>query len=289
MPLKLSRRVFLISAALCVLLRVYLHVAHIDPATGFYSGGQVFVILYEMILVAAVAVLMVLGLRGKPENPGIAVTPFLRFTMLAASIGAAVMAVPVPAQIMGPTYLPVSRAAIMLRLFVLSLSPLITAVMLIYMAVKSRDRLAHINGCLMLFPVVWMASVLLMRFMDYTASRHVSDQMLTIVTLALATLFLMPMGRFAGGLTPQKAARQLLAFGPSFGLLAFSDCAGILAGPTAFYSGTEEKIQLAFSTPECIAFLLLGLFAVTLAFSMREMEPDPANQTEGSVSAKPAG
>lgn len=273
MPLKLSRRVFLISAVLCVLLRVYLHIACIDPATGFYSGGQMIVILYEIVMVAAVAALMVLGLRGKPENPGIAVTPFLRLTMLAASIGALIMAVPVPAQIMGPSYLPTSQAAILLRLFVLSFSPLATAVMFIYMAVKSKERLAHINGTLMLFPVVWMASVLLTRFMDYTASRHVSDQMLTIVTLALATLFLLPMGRFAGSLTPQKAARQLFAFGLPFGLLAFSNCAGILAGPTAFYSGTGEKIQLAFTTPECAAFLLLGLFAVTVTFSVKEMEP----------------
>lgn len=263
MPFQLPRRIFAISAVLCVLLRVYLHVACLDPETGFYSGGLPVIVIYYVILAASAAAMLFLGLRGNTSQPEIAVTPLLRASTLAASVGAAIMAVPNSVHILGPDYLPRSMAVTGLRLFALSLAPLVTAVLLIYLAVKGKRAFARVNGYLMLLPVIWMAVLLLTRFMDYTASRHVSDQMLTIVTLALGTLFLLPLGRFAAGLTPGKAARQLAGFGLPFALLAFSVCAGILAGP-------HTGVTLALSIPESAAFLLLGQYAAVMAFSLRE-------------------
>lgn len=262
MPYKLPRRIFLVTAALCVILRVYLHAACIDPETGFYEGGQALMFIYYAILVAGTLSILILGLLGKAENPVVSVTPALRLVTLAASLGVAILAVPATTWIIGPSYLPPSMAMILLRLFLLSFAPLVTVVLLVYIAVKSRSGFAHVSAYLMLLPVVWMAAILLTRFMDYTASRHVSDQMLTVAMLSFATLFLVPLGRISSGLTPEKAARQLVAFGLPFALLAFSVCAGILASP-----GTAS---LALSIPESIAFLLLGLYAAVLAFSLQE-------------------
>lgn len=262
MALKYPRRIFIAAAVICVVLRVYLHRFCIDPETGFYSGGAPVAVIYYVLLIAAVAALLLLGLRNTPEKARVVMTLPLRVITLAASVGVAILAVPSPGQITGPDYLPHPFPVIFLRLFLLSAAPFITVLLLVYLAVKSKDALAHVNGVLMLLPVIWMAAVLLTRFMDYTASRHVSDQMLTIVTLAFATLFLLPMGRAAAGITPEKAARQLSAFGLPFGLLALSTCAGILVGPNG-------PTHLALSTMESVAVLLLGVFAAAMVFSLK--------------------
>lgn len=255
MSYKLSRRLFVIAAVVCTLLRIVIHRACIDPSTGFYMGNRAFTMTYSFLILAAILLFFVSGLSHKPQNPQIPVLPPLRFSALLGSIGILILAVPSQSKIYGPNYLPLSRFGIVIRLIGLSALPLVAAVLLIYFAVKSsKEKMAHINGYLAMIPCLWMAAVLVTRFMDYTASRHVSDQMLSIVAMGFGTLFFLAFGRFAAGADLVKAGQQTAAFAYPFSLAALSAGAGILIGPQA-------SIPLALSIPEAVAFLLLGIFA----------------------------
>lgn len=255
MSYKMSRRFFIIAAVVCTLLRIVIHRVSVDPKTGFYTGSQAFPMVYSFLLLAAILIFFIRGIIYKPGNPRITAFPSLRLSALLGSIGILILAVPNQSKIYGPNYLPLSRIGIVIRLIGLSVMPLITAAILIYFAVKSsKQKTVHINGYLAMIPCLWMATVLVTRFMDYTASRHVSDQMLSIVAMAFGTLFFLSFGRFLAGADLVKAGQQTAAFAYPFSLAALSAGAGILIGP---YS----SIPLALSVPEAFAFLLLGIFA----------------------------
>lgn len=255
MSYKKSRQFFMIAAIVCTLLRIVIHRVSIDPQTGFYTGSQAFPMVYSFLILAAILLFFISGLSYKPKSPKITAFPSLRLSALFGSIGILILAVPSQSKIYGPNYLPLSWIGIVVRLIGLSVMPVITAALLIYFAIKSsKEKMARINGYLAMVPCLWMATVLVTRFMDYTASRHVSDQMLSIVAMAFGTLFFLSFGRFLAEADLVKAGQQTAAFAYPFSLAALSAGAGILIGP-------HSSIPLALSVPEAVAFLLLGIFA----------------------------
>ena len=50
MSYKLSRRLFVIAAVVCTLLRIVIHRACIDPSTGFYMGNRAFTMTYSFLI-----------------------------------------------------------------------------------------------------------------------------------------------------------------------------------------------------------------------------------------------
>ena len=60
MTIKLSKRLFLAAAILCVLLRCALKFISIDPDTGYYEGYDALVLLFNLLLTVSTAALIVL-------------------------------------------------------------------------------------------------------------------------------------------------------------------------------------------------------------------------------------
>lgn len=266
MSLSLCRRIFLIAAVICIPLRIYLHLTQIDPQTGFYSGSVAISYVFYAVLLVAIAALLFGGTRAPITRPVIATSPFLRVAAVAGAIGLALLSIQSKAALVGPYYMPNPPFLVAMRILGLTVFPLVAAVALLYTAVKSKSSFAHVNGYLSIILDLWMVFFLMSSFMYYTASRHVSDQMLVIVCLALGSLVFIPLGRLCAGVSVQRAARQTIALGLPFALVVFATTAGIVA------SGPQEQM-LSLSLTQSIALMLIAIYVVVLCFSIREESP----------------
>ncbi len=120
-----------------------------------------------------------------------------------------------------------------------------------------------IHGLLLLVPLAWQVALLLSSFMEYTAIRSVSDQMLTTVMLILLAPFLLAHARVLGQIDPDRGARQAVVFGLPFALVAFCACMGMLAASLA-----GRGVTVAPSPVFSAFYLFFGIYAAAFCLEL---------------------
>lgn len=250
---------FLVLSLLGVALRVYLKLVVVDPFTGFYEGSTQIVFVFRLLIGGGILALLLLGWRNGSKATG-RIQPS-RFTCAAsaASGAAAILLSLVSVFDLAGEFAFWGISDLTALLF--HLVGAVSGGVLLYIGFAGSAL--QLGGGWLLFPLVWQVYFLLRLFMQYTASRSVSDQLLTIVMLLCLVPFLLAHGRLLGGIEPEKGARQIYLFGLPYALTALTLSAGIVAGALA-----QRSVVVALGLWEAIFYFLLGLYAAGVVFSL---------------------
>lgn len=279
MTLQFIKRIFPAAAIVCAVWRTYLHMAYIDPDTGFYLASGPLVFGFNTVFLLCMVLLPFLAARANiPEDIGLPRNTGVKSTLLFCGVCAAMVSIPAFLEIaaFGLGGDGRSMIATIAQLLLFAIGPLVTAVLFLAAAARggNEGRLGEppLNAYLMLIPVIWQGAIMLQRFMRFTASRHVSDQMLAIVLLVFAVPFLLAFARVAAGIDKEKGTRQMVVFGLLYALAAFTFCPAMFTGLAA-----EGWPRFSLSLVETLFYLSLGVFAVAAIYSVRSM-PEPEKE-----------
>ena len=285
MTSKLARTLYIFIAAASVALRLYLKLRGIDPETGFYLPEAGWVpAVYSGILGFGIVLLLVFGLL-KPQKGSCVVSfsaPVRGFSALAGIFALLCAADAVPSQLdrlldigFGGSipYVLLSVLGILLRFILLVILPLVTAGLLLWGSARLHgdSSVPRLSGWVALLPVLWQTALLLTTFMQYTAIRSVSDQLLTIVAMLLICPFLLAWARVMAGVNHRKGIRQLVAFGLPFSAAALSVSSGILLS-----WAQQQPVEVAMGVPAAGFYFAMGAYAAALCFSIIPGRQSPA-------------
>ena len=167
----------------------------------------------------------------------------------------------------GAITMPALIAALVVTLvsfLCLGIAPFVTGGLFLMIARRTEDSQSRpIHGLLLLVPLAWQVALLLSSFMEYTAIRSVSDQMLTTVMLILLAPFLLAHARVLGQIDPDRGARQAVVFGLPFALVAFCACMGMLAASLA-----GRGVTVAPSPVFSAFYLFFGIYAAAFCLEL---------------------
>lgn len=270
---KLLHLYFIGFTAICTGLRLFLKFASIDPLTGYYEGYDAIAGLFNLLMLVGVGGCLLLGwiLPGETNLPvsrirrmaavlvGVACFP-AGVSGLAAQSGRLEM-------LQGALTMPALIAALVVTLvsfLCLGVAPFVTGGLFLMIARRNGDpQPGPFHGLLLLVPLAWQVALLLSSFMEYTAIRSVSDQMLTTVMLILLAPFLLAHARVLGRIDPERGARQSVMFGFPFALIALCACTGMLAASVAG-RGVVSAPSPVFSA----FYLFLGIYAAAFCLDL---------------------
>ncbi len=273
---KLQKLIFPAALLCCAVLRIYLKLSAIDPATGFYENNLMSASLFSWILGASCLVLLLFGWlpKDKSDAPALHMGLFARGCLVVSGIAAMVF---IGSSLFDQvdsllTFNPdVAGATVVFSLlfsvagiFCMLVAPVITGILFIVIGLRGNRGTGRYHGALLLLPVLWQTAMLLTTFMGYTLMRSVSDQMLAIVMLILMVPFLLANGRVLGGIDAKKGARQLAMFGLPFSLVAVSLSLGVLIAGFA-----DKSVEIGLSSFAAVFYLCMGLYAASAVFSLR--------------------
>lgn len=274
MTSRTAKLVFTFFAAICAGLRVNLKLSVIDGLSGFYEGGGSMPLIFNLLLLVGVALLLLLSLKRRPE-----VTRVLEYRpcvrLLSLLLGAATLVyagTELLKRIDEQLSLPGDTMSLAIGLtftgLVFALLPALAAFTLFRVGLGARGDSSgfRISPYLALTPVLWQVALLLTLFMKYTAVRHVSDQLLTVLMLICFVPFLLSNARVLSDVSHDRGVGRLATFGLPFALLAFSVSAGVIA---SYVVG--NPLYIALSLPGAIFFLIAGVYATVVCFSVKEV------------------
>ena len=269
---KTPKLLFIFFAVACAVLRVYLKLTAVDPSTGFYEGGGIAVPTLNLLLVAGVAALLLLGLiqsRGRAART-LRLCPVCRALAALTGVSGAVFAAVFGAERLRGFELPGGSGAnllllgLLLQFVAFFIAPLLSALYFLWIGLKGGEEGFSANGWLALAPLVWQIGLLLVTFMGYTAVRSVSDQMLTVVSMILIAPFLLSHARATADVDRSRGLAQLAAYGLPFALVSLTVSVGMLAALPA-----GRAVGAALGLPGAVFYLCAGLYAAALSFAVR--------------------
>ncbi|MBC8585534.1 hypothetical protein [Youxingia wuxianensis] len=268
MNYKLSRIIFLFSAIACIIIRAVLKIFSVDPVSGFYEGYDFVVAVFNILMLASCAGIFICAYI-KPEKriPSVGLSPSLRAAAIFTGIAMELVSVTDMISVFRETFNFGAPFNIALLLF--SLCGIASGVVFLLLGMRCQEdgSLVPVNGIAMLLPLVWQLYHLLASFMEYTAIQSVSDQLLCSLSLIALVVFLFVHARVAANLSTAKTYRQLFAFGLIFSLLAFTTCAGYVAGYL-----TQKNNDLAFNGYEVFLLFCLAFYAMAFVFASKPSE-----------------
>ena len=282
MTIKLSKRLFLAAAILCVLLRCALKFISIDPDTGYYEGYDALVLLFNLLLTVSTAALIVLPMLKRTSEIrcvcfGSAARLFSILSGAALLLFAAGRISASIAEISsGSDASPLAFRFSTLGVFVfMGIVPALSGGILIAVGLRARGQsgAGGMNGWLLLVLLVWQVAQLLVTFMDFTAVRHVSDQMLAVMSMVLGAPFFLAHGRVLSGIGHDKGVRQLAAFGLPFALLSLT-----LSIPSIAASLAGRAFPFGLPLTGSVLYLCLGLYAASLGLSIQRKAAHAAGE-----------
>ncbi len=273
---KLQKLIFSAALVCCAVLRIYLKLSVIDPATGFYENNPMSAFVFHWILGVSCIATMLIGWLSKDKGD----VPVLRMGLcergflIASGIAALVFSgsslfeqvdslLTFNPNLVGAGVL-FSLLLSVFGVFCLLVAPVITGILFVVIGLKGNNGAGSYHGVLLLLPVLWQTATLLTTFMDYTLMRSVSDQRLAIIMLILMVPFLLANGRMLGGIDAKKGARQLTIFNLPFSLIAVPLSLGVLI---AGFAG--KSVEIGLSPFAALFYLCMGLYAAASVFSLR--------------------
>lgn len=262
---KLPKFTFLFSALICVALRIIIKLTAVSPVTGYYNGSTALTGSFTAILVVSILIILCAGLLQRPGEKRVSYSPLFRVTYILAGVAALVMDYTWVLKFLDDiSWFETPQTIDALVCIVLAVP---CAFIMIWMGIrlKKDSSSSKINSVLPLIPVIWQIYMLLSKFMSYTATRNMSDQLLVIVMLILLTPYLLAHGRMAGNLTLQKSANHAVGFGLCFALVAITYSAGTIAAIAA-----NVDHGYALNLAECVFYLLLGINAASFACAVKK-------------------
>lgn len=272
MLIKPKKLVFSAALIISILLRVYLKLNEIDPATGFYAGNLTASHVFNWITTIGCIGLLLFGWFSskKSSSPqlhkefGIRIfsvlTGISTFVYLGSTFQKQVD------ELLTLTYGSSMISSLLLSavgIFCLIVAPVVSGFLFLTVGIKGCRK--HYHGALFLFPILWQTALLLSTFMSYTLMRSVSDQLLMIVSLLLIIPFLLANGRILSRTNSEKGAHQLTMFGLPFALVAVPSSIGILSASVA-----GKTVEIGPSVFAAVFYLCIGLYAIAMVFSLKE-------------------
>ncbi|MEM1484688.1 hypothetical protein V6615_07365 [Oscillospiraceae bacterium PP1C4] len=268
MNYKLPKTIFIFSSIACVALRIFLKLSAVDSFTGFYEGDTLTVIIFNILLGAAIIAMFALGLLAKPTAHTMNYRLPSRILAMLTGISALVFSsTNLFSQISEFTNF---SASLNLASLVFNLIGVASGVVFLNLGFRMHSDSAgyRANGVLLLLPLLWQVYVLLTSFMSYTAIRSVSDQLLATLMLISLVPFLLAHGRILAGADTNRGIRHLVAFGLPFSLLALTTSIGTIAAALA-----GKPLEIALSFTGAVFYLVTGLYAASCIFSLSDQAP----------------
>lgn len=187
---------YFVALAICGACRIILKLFYMDAATGFYSGGGLYVIIFNSVLAAA-PLIMFISNRLKRADGDYPVYQRGRATgFMAFATGLATAAY----AIIGPKQPPLEQGfSPALHEFGKKLNMvmgLLAAAALIYIGVTCvLGRFKAPNALIIAIPAIWQVLVVVTRFNGYTTVTTISDHLLAVLFMVFCSLFLIGSAR----------------------------------------------------------------------------------------------
>lgn len=239
-------------------LRAVLIRYDIDPATGFYTGGNGLALALNVLTAAAVLCLLTpLALRRQGFDA--ARLPAAKSHGVLAAVLAAALAAEVVYQF---GLVVVQRTAG--NLFI-AMAAVPAALCFGVLAADSFGGRVRPLPILALFPAVWAVIHLAVSFMHYTTIASVSEYMYDMMKMVFVMIFLYYYARCAGRVPNGRETAGMLAFGlPAVLLIGIST----LPRYIAWLAGRHA---VSLPLPEDILYVLLGIYIV---YSLARLQAD---------------
>jgi hypothetical protein len=263
---------YMLAILLCVGSRCVLVLRFVNPETGLYDGGEPLTLLFNLTLLACIVLWFAMTLlrRTRHEYPlahrsrAVRVFSALCGLALLACMAANAAEVlnrwrygAVPAGLFS-SYLYYEPSAVTFLLLGLKLlfGVLGGASLLLFAFLRAPGRLAFLG----VFPALWQLTTLLERFTGYLAPTQISDNLLTVLFMTMAPLFLLGQARSVGGIGMPSSRTYLIPAGFAASLAGFS----LIVPKLLLFIVSRQPVEFTFSWTlmSYVYMLLLSVYAI---------------------------
>lgn len=252
--------------AVCMACRIVLKLNYMDVFTGFYSGGDLYVLIFNLMLAAAVIPMFVTNRLKKPDDDYPLDDRNRAIALLCILTGAAMAAfaiVGAPESMLRQNY---SELFYQLRGYVNIVLGLLSAAAFLYLGIGGvfgRKKPPH--GLLAIIPAVWQIVILVLRYNYYTTVVSISDHLLIVLFMIFNSLFLMGMAR--------TVCMQMRKDGRNYAIpsgLCASLCGFLLVIPNYIYmlAYSEPMPVVLMGVVESAYVLVMSLYALVFVISL---------------------
>lgn len=246
--------------------RIVLKLNYMDVFTGFYSGGDLYVLIFNLMLAAAVIPMFVTNRLKKPDDDYPLDDRNRAIALLCILTGAAMAAfaiVGAPESMLRQNY---SELFYQLRGYVNIVLGLLSAAAFLYLGIGGvfgRKKPPH--GLLAIIPAVWQIVILVLRYNYYTTVVSISDHLLIVLFMIFNSLFLMGMAR--------TVCMQMRKDGRNYAIpsgLCASLCGFLLVIPNYIYmlAYSEPMPVVLMGVVESAYVLVMSLYALVFVISL---------------------
>lgn len=264
--LKLMLALYFIALAISLACRILLKLFHIDISTGFYSGGDLYVLIFNICL-AAVPVIMFASNRLKKADDDYPVNnPDRILNLLAVLAGASIILFAVMAKQEPRLEQGFSENFYMVRSYINIVMGTLSGLSLIYLGIGGVfGRKRPPAGIIIALPVVWQTVLLITQFNSYTTVTTISDHLLIVLFMIFNALFLMGQARTVCSQMRKDGRNYAIPSG-----LCASLCGILLVVPNYIYIAIN---QAPMPTPmlgyfESVYILIMSLYALAFVISL---------------------
>lgn len=258
--------VYFLGLLVCGSARILLKLRFMDPETGFYTGSNGIITVYHLGLLAAAVLLFLVSRLRRPggDYP-------VRYDNRAAGLLALLTGLSVAAYVLLDQPYPLmeqgySQAILQARDYACVALGILAALSLVWigagMLFGSVSRAAMIPA---LFGGLWQAYMLVTRFNSYTVLTTISDNLLAVLFMVFAALFLVGQARVLFGLSRKDGRNYTIPSGLCASLTGL-----LLVVPNYLYMVLRDAAMPAplLGMWESVYVLLLSLYALVFVVGM---------------------
>lgn len=248
-----------LSAVLCI-LRALLSLRAIDPATGFYEGYALLIVLQNLLFIAGASAFLIwaaLQRKSRWRFP----SAFVRGLPLAAAAAALTLC---PAVVlMGDLFrFTGGDSSVKLSGSLIQLMGIAAGLAMAGAAFRLCRGKKNGSGILpAALPALYMALIAIQRFLLYPTVASISDQLLEVCALCAGSLFFLSHARVLSG-ERGRAVSLARGWGFCFPLIAFALCLGEQLAAAARSGLIMDGVQR-------LLMVLLALYAAVFACTVR--------------------
>lgn len=258
--------IYVLALVICGAARIMLKLRFMNPDTGFYTQNNGIVLIFNIVLLAAVVALFLMNrLRRVTSDYAVhyrsRVAGFFCLLTGVAVIAYALMGDPYPDMEQG-----YSETLLIARDYIAAGLGVIAGLALIWLGIGGLlDKVSRKAIVPALFPCLWQLYMLVTRFNSYTVLTTISDNLLAVLFMVFAALFLIGQARTIFGLTRKDGCNYTLASGLCASLLGL-----LLVVPNYIFMLVNDLIMPApmLGMMESVYALLLSIYALVFVVAM---------------------